>query len=79
MKKMKILITGGSGFYGEFLNRILDEDNQILSLYHKNIGSCNLFNSVQTDITDTGCPPFIISQVCPLSVLRSYQTFPKLS
>jgi len=71
MKKMKILITGGSGFYGEFLNRILDEDNQILSLYHKNIGSCNLFNSVQTDITDTGCLEKIFKDFNPDTVIHA--------
>lgn len=49
---MKILITGGGGFYGEFLNRILAENNEILTLYHKNIGNTNFYNSIQTDITN---------------------------
>ena len=49
---MKILITGGGGFLGEFLNKALFEDHQILSLYHNNPGSCKLNNSKSVDITD---------------------------
>jgi len=49
---MKILITGGSGALGSELNKSLSLNNQILSIYNSNIGNCDIFNSIQTDITD---------------------------
>lgn len=49
---MKILITGGSGLLGQYLNIILSKDNDILTLYKSNIGNCNKFKSAKTDITD---------------------------
>lgn len=47
---MKILITGGSGLLGQYLNIELAKQNQILTIYNSNIGNCNEFNSVKTDI-----------------------------
>lgn len=49
---MKILITGGSGLLGQYLNLSLSKDNEILTLYNSNIGNCNQFNSMKIDITD---------------------------
>jgi dTDP-4-dehydrorhamnose reductase len=49
---MKILITGGGGFLGQYLNIELSRDNDILTLYHQNIGNCIDFKSVNADITD---------------------------
>ena len=49
---MKILITGGSGALGSELNKSLSLNNQILSIYNSNIGNCDIYNSIQTDITD---------------------------
>ncbi len=50
---MKILITGGSGLLGQYLNLELSKNNDILSLYNKNIVNCTDFKSVHTDITDS--------------------------
>ncbi|HSP87278.1 MAG TPA: sugar nucleotide-binding protein [Ignavibacteriaceae bacterium] len=49
---MKILITGGGGLLGQYLNIELSKDNDILTLYHQNIGNCLDFKSMKADITD---------------------------
>lgn len=49
---MKILITGGSGLLGQYLNIFLSRDNEILTLYRNNPGNCTNYNSVNPDITD---------------------------
>jgi len=49
---MKILITGGSGLLGQYLNLELSKENNILSLYNNNIGNCTDFKSVKIDITN---------------------------
>lgn len=51
--KVKILITGGSGLLGQYLNLELSKENDILTLYNKNIGNCLNFKSVKLDITDS--------------------------
>jgi dTDP-4-dehydrorhamnose reductase len=50
---VKILITGGSGLLGQYLNRELSKENDILTIYNKNIGNCTDFKSVKIDITDS--------------------------
>jgi dTDP-4-dehydrorhamnose reductase len=50
---MKILITGGSGLLGQYLNIRLSRDHSILTLYNKNIRNCKKFNSARSDITDS--------------------------
>lgn len=47
---MKILITGGSGLLGQYLNIELSKQNQILTIYNSNTGNCNEFNSIKADI-----------------------------
>ncbi len=47
---MKILITGGSGLLGQYLNIELSKQNQILTIYNSNTGNCNEFNSINADI-----------------------------
>jgi dTDP-4-dehydrorhamnose reductase len=47
---MKILITGGSGLLGQYLNLILSKDNDILTLYKTNIGNCDKYKSEKLDI-----------------------------
>ncbi len=49
---MKILITGGGGLLGQYLNIGLSKENDILTLYHQNIGNCVDFKSVNSEITD---------------------------
>ena len=49
---MKILITGGSGLLGQYLNITLSGSNSILTLYNSNTGNCNLFPSEKVDLND---------------------------
>ncbi len=49
---MKILITGGSGLLGQYLNTELSNDHTILTQYKTHIRNCINYDSVQTDITD---------------------------
>lgn len=47
---MKILITGGSGLLGQYLNIELSKEFSILTLYNNNIRNCSDYNSAQIDI-----------------------------
>lgn len=49
---MKILITGGSGLLGQYLNIELSKENEILTLYKENAGNTKGFNSLKGDIND---------------------------
>ncbi len=47
---MKILITGGSGLLGQYLNLELSKENQILTTYYTQSGNCKNFYSAVADI-----------------------------
>ena len=49
---MKILITGGSGVLGQYLNCYLSMYNEILTIYHSKEGNCHQFNNAKADITN---------------------------
>ena len=49
---MKILITGGGGLLGQYLNIELSKNSDILTLYHNNSGNCREFNNSRIDITN---------------------------
>jgi dTDP-4-dehydrorhamnose reductase len=49
---MKVLITGGGGLLGQYLNMELSKNNDILTLYRENIGNCVNFKSIKADITN---------------------------
>lgn len=49
---MKILITGGSGLLGQYLNIELFKNHQVLSLYNSSVGNCNNYKSAKVDISD---------------------------
>ena len=49
---MKILITGGGGLLGQYLNIELSKKHSILSLYNKNPGNTFLFPNRKIDLTD---------------------------
>ena len=52
MSSLKILITGGSGFLGEYLNIELSKKFEILTLFQNNPGNCGEFKNRKIDITD---------------------------
>ncbi len=47
---MKILITGGSGTLGQYLNLELNGKHDILTQFNSNLGNCGSFNSVNLSI-----------------------------
>lgn len=49
---MKILITGGSGLLGQYLNISLSSKFNILTLYNSNVGNCIDYNSLRLNIYD---------------------------
>ena len=49
---MKILITGGSGLLGQYLNILLSSKFNILTLYNSNVGNCKDYNSLRLNICD---------------------------
>jgi len=48
----KVLITGGSGLLGQFLNKELANHFNILTTYHQHIGNCEKYNSAKIDLTN---------------------------
>lgn len=49
---MKVLLTGGSGLLGQYLNIRLSSDKELLTLYNLNTGNCHKYNSMKIDIRD---------------------------
>ena len=49
---MKILITGGSGLLGQYLNISLSARHNIFTIYNSNVGNCKDYNSLKLDICD---------------------------
>lgn len=49
---MKVLITGGSGLLGQYLNSILSKNFDVLSLYFNNPNNCNRYRTQKVDIRD---------------------------
>ncbi|HMS64437.1 MAG TPA: NAD(P)-dependent oxidoreductase [Ignavibacteria bacterium] len=68
---MKILITGGSGLLGQYLNCELYTDNEILTLYNENEGNCREFNSLKSDLSDIINLEKIFSEFKPDVVIHS--------
>ncbi|MGE5682052.1 MAG: sugar nucleotide-binding protein, partial [Bacillota bacterium] len=48
----KVLITGGGGFLGQYLNIEFSKQFEVLSVYHNNSGNAGEYKSVSVDITD---------------------------
>jgi len=46
----KILITGGSGLLGQYVNIEADKFFELLTLFNSNVGNCNNFNNANADI-----------------------------
>ena len=46
----KILITGGSGLLGQYINIEANKFFELLTLFNSNVGNCNNFNNANADI-----------------------------
>ncbi len=68
---MKILITGGSGLLGQYLNIELSKVNEILTFYYSNIGNCKDYNSAKVDITNHEAVNKILSDFNPEIVIHT--------
>jgi len=66
-----ILITGGSGLLGQYLNIEAAKENEILTLYNNNIGNCNEFKSTKVDITNFNLMKDIFSSLKPVVVIQT--------
>jgi dTDP-4-dehydrorhamnose reductase len=49
---MNILITGGGGLLGYYLNKVISLRHNILTFYHSSEGNCKQYYSHQVNITD---------------------------
>ena len=68
---MKILITGGSGLLGQYLNRKLSENNEIFSLYYLNEGNCSSYPSRKTDIRSWQEMTSVFNEFQPEAVIHT--------
>ncbi len=68
---MKVLITGGSGLLGQYLNIELSKENYILTLYHEHAGNCKDFNSLKVDIKDINNIKKVIQEFGPDIVIHA--------
>jgi len=68
---MNILITGGSGLLGQYLNIILSKENNILTLYNENTGNCNEFNSKKISLTGYSELNNLFSEFKPDAVIHT--------
>ncbi|MFZ1322014.1 MAG: sugar nucleotide-binding protein [Ignavibacteria bacterium] len=50
---MKIIITGGSGLLGQYLNIYLNREHSILTVYNKSTGNCTEYNNLKSDLNNT--------------------------
>jgi len=68
---MKIIITGGSGLLGQYLNIELAKLYNILTLYNSNPGNCLSFNNLKIDLTDFSQYENIFSSLRPDVVVHT--------
>ncbi|HEX2867209.1 MAG TPA: NAD(P)-dependent oxidoreductase [Ignavibacteriales bacterium] len=71
MSSLKVLITGGSGLMGQYLNAVLSRNYEILTLYNENIGNCQGFNSARVDILDHRCMSEVFQAFSPDAVVHT--------
>ena len=69
--KQRILITGGSGLLGQYLNLFADKENEILTLYNHHIGNCNNFNSTKVNIENFNVLDEIFTSFKPNIVIHT--------
>jgi len=71
MKKKKVLITGGSGFLGQYLNIELSKEFDILTLFNRNPGNCTDYNSAIADLKNTKVLYSIFTRFKPEIVIHT--------
>jgi dTDP-4-dehydrorhamnose reductase len=67
----RLLITGGSGLLGQYLNKIASEKNKILTLFHNQIGNCSEYNNIQVDLRNNKKAKEIFSGFKPEIVIHT--------
>jgi len=68
---MKILITGGSGLLGQYLNIVLSRKNQILTIFNNNPGNCIFYDSLKININDTANLEYTITKFEPDALIHT--------
>ncbi len=68
---MRILLTGGSGLLGQYLNIKLSAENELLTLYNENHGNCHKYDSIKVDITDIGRLSLLFGNFRPDAVVHT--------
>lgn len=68
---MKILITGGSGLLGQYLNIILSKEFSILTIFNKNPGNCIFYDSLKIDINNLSNLEYIINKFIPDVIIHT--------
>ncbi len=67
----RILITGGSGLLGQYLNIEAAKESEILTLDNNNVGNCDEFKSIKADITNFNLMKEIFSSFKPNVVIHT--------
>jgi len=68
---MKILITGGGGLLGYYLNNAISQSHDILTFYHSKPGNCLKYNSLRVDISDYIRTERVINEFKPDVIIHS--------
>lgn len=68
---MKILITGGSGLLGQYLNIFLSDANEILTTYNRNPGNCIHYKNQQIDLRESDRVRTLFKEFRPDIVLHT--------
>ena len=65
ISKPKVIITGGGGLLGQYLNIILSKDFEILSFYRSNPGNCVQYKAVKIELSDFAAISSVFSEFNP--------------
>lgn len=71
MKRKKVLITGGSGFLGQYLNIALNTDFDIITIFRTNPGNCTNFRSALLDIRNQNALRSVFNNFKPEIVIHT--------
>lgn len=69
--RRRILITGGSGLLGQYLNIETSDKNEIVTIYNSLIGNCDNFQNAKIDISDFDSFKEIFSSFKPDVVIHT--------